>query len=144
MQREPYFDWDAEQGIATCILDDGKNTFIGMAQCHEDDFDFKSEKTGCEIAERRAFIKALQYHRNNELKPGLDALKQLYYSMKHSKRFNEKSYEARKLFRQIQIKEDDIATVNGLISMERDSLKKLIDDKDKFYQQVRANRDNSK
>ena len=58
-----------------------------------------SEKTGNEIAYSRALIEAYNYRRNCIIKPGLKALNQLYYSMKHSKKFNKKSYEMKMLYR---------------------------------------------
>ena len=61
------------------------------------DQDMMSEKTGCEIANRRAEIMVLKGYVKNELKPRLRALKQLYYSMNRSKYFNEKSYENKML-----------------------------------------------
>lgn len=57
-----------------------------------------SEKTGCEIAFRRAKIEVLKSYRD-ELKIKLEALRQLYYSMNQSNKFNEKSYENKMLQR---------------------------------------------
>lgn len=142
-KRQPYYDWNEEGGIATCILDDGKNTFLGLATCHPDDEDFQSEKTGLYIAEARAEIQALKHYKNNVLKPGLDALKQLYYSMNHSKQYNKKSYEAKMLYKQMKIKENDIKTVQEIINERKSDLKKYIDDKDTFYKTVKRNRGES-
>lgn len=51
----PEFTWDEETGIAICIItDDKQRTFIGEATCHPDDTDMRSERTGCELAFRRA------------------------------------------------------------------------------------------
>ena len=73
MKNEPIFNWDAETGTAACILSDGKKIFTGLAQCHPDDIDMASEKTGCEIAFKRAKINALREYRD-ELKASLKAL----------------------------------------------------------------------
>lgn len=51
----PEFTWDEESGSAICIIKDEKNrVFIGEAICHPDDQDMISERTGCELAFRRA------------------------------------------------------------------------------------------
>ena len=139
-KKEPYYDWNEQDGIATCILYDGENTFLGLATCHPDDEDFQSEKTGLYIAEARAEIQALKHYKNNVLKPGLNALNQLYYSINHSKQYNKKSYESKMLYRQIQMKEHDIKDIQDMINERKADLKKYIDDKDAFYQSVKRNR----
>ena len=89
MRNKPIYRWNDEMGIATCTLIDNMNnkTYIGKAVCHPDDRDFMTDKAGLTIASSRATIKALQSYKNDELKPGLKALNQLYYSIKHSKHF---------------------------------------------------------
>ena len=96
MKNQPMISWDADAGLACCIATNGNKVFTGIAKCHPDDSDMCSEKTGSEIACRRANIDALRSYRD-ELKIALKALNQLYYSMNKSKKFNEKSYENRML-----------------------------------------------
>ena len=100
MINEPIFHWDEETGVSSCILSDGERVYTGFAHCHPNDEDMKGEKTGCEIALRRAKIAALRGYRD-ELKIRLSALNQYYHSMNMSHRFNEKSYENKMLQRQI-------------------------------------------
>ena len=97
MSNKPIYRWNDEMGIATCTLVDNINnkTYTGKAVCHPDDRDFMTDKAGLTIASSRATIKALQSYKNDELRPGLKALNQLYYSIKHSKNFKANSYEAR-------------------------------------------------
>ena len=99
-----------------------------------------SEKTGMEIAYCRATIDYLKYVRDMELKPALKALKQLYYTMKHSTHFNPKSYENSKLQRHIRMYEFDLETINELIVDERKNLKDYINKKDEFYKKTRISR----
>lgn len=101
----------------------------------------KSEKTGCEIAFRRAKIHAMQDYKN-ELKIKLSALNQLYYSMKHSTHFDEKSYENKMLQRQIRLINLDLDTAKEIITTEQKNLKEYIDNKDNFYKNTRARRKN--
>ena len=140
MKQEPIFNWDPEEGVASCIIKYKNQTFCGVAMCHEEDKDMMSEKTGMEIAYRRATIDYLKYVRDMELKPALKALKQLYYTMKHSTHFNPNSYENSKLQRHIRMYEFDLETINELIINERKNLKDYIDKKDEFYKKTRISR----
>ncbi len=136
----PYFAFDEESGTATCILYDNDKTYCGAALCHPDDRDMISERTGLEIAYRRAEIQALKGFRD-EIKIELRVLKQLYYSINRSKYYNPKNYEARMLNRHIAMKESDLQVVKEYIKNKTDELKKYIDDKDEFYKKIRHNRE---
>ena len=139
MKNKPIFNWDEEAGIASCILSDGEKVYTGFAQCHPDDEDMKGQKTGCEIAFRRARISALRGYRD-ELKIRLAALKQLYYSMNISHRFNEKSYENKMLQRQIRMTDFDLTTTKEMIATEEKNLRAYIKEKDEFYNKTRKRR----
>lgn len=141
--KEPEFTWNPELHTATCVMQDQSGrTYQASAMCHEDDFDFESERTGCEIAFRRAKIMVLCSIRDNELKPALKALNQVYYSMAHSPNFNRKSYEAKTLIRHIRMTEFDLATIKEMLTIERQKLTDYINGKDKFYRRLRAKKDN--
>ena len=139
MKNEPIFNWDEETGISSCIVSDGKKVYTGFAQCHPDDEDMKGQKTGCEIAFRRARINALRGYRD-ELKIRLATLKQLYHSMNISYRFNEKSYENKMLQRQIRMINFDLTTNKEMIATEEQNLRAYIKEKDEFYNKTRKRR----
>lgn len=139
MKHEPIFNWDEETGIASCILSDGEKVYTGFAHCHPDDEDMKGQKTGCEIAFRRAKINALRGYRD-ELKTQLKALNQLFYSINKSKKFNPKSYENRMLQRQIRMINFDLTTTKEMIANEELNLRAYIKSKDVFYTQTRKRR----
>lgn len=140
MKYEPLFDWNEEARTATCLLTDYQSRhYFGMATCHEDDTDMMSEKTGKEIAFKRAKIQALRGYRD-ELKQQLKSLKELYYSMNQSTKFNPSSYEAKMLNRKIKTIELDISTAKELIRSEQQELLEYIKGKDAFYNKVRSNR----
>ena len=139
MKHEPIFSWDEEQGLASCILTDGKQVYTGIAQCHPEDVDMMSEKTGCEIAFKRAKIEALRALRD-ELKIRLSTLKQLYHSMNISHRFNEKSYENKMLQRQIRSINFDLTTTKEIIASEEQNLREYLKNKDEFYVKIRRMR----
>ena len=135
--------FEYKSGVSTCFIEtDTGRLAIGQAFCHEDDLDMASEKTGNEIAYKRAKIDLLRLIRDYELKPRLQALHQLYYSMKHSTQFNPKSYENKMLQRQIRLIEFDLETIKELIAEEQIKLKEYINSKDAFYKAVRKNRGN--
>ena len=139
MKNEPIFNWDEEAGIASCIVSDGEKIYTGFAQCHPDDEDMKGQKTGCEIAFRRARINALRGYRD-ELKIQLKALNQLYYSMDRSTKFNKKSYENKMLQRQIRMINFDLTTTKEMIATEQENLRTYIKEKDEFYNKTRMRR----
>ncbi len=140
MLTEPLFTWDESTGIASCIIEYNGKTFCGTATCHPDDVDFKNRTVGQEVAYRRAYIDYLCYVRDCELRPAYNALRQLYYSMKHSTHFNPKSYENKMLQRQIHNYEDDLATFKEMINKHKVSLRLYLAEKEGFYQAIRRNR----
>ena len=139
MKNEPIFHWDETTGVSSCILSDGEKVYTGFAHCHPDDADMKGEKTGCEIALRRAKIAALRGYRD-ELKIRLSALNQYYYSINISHKFNEKSYENKMLQRQIRQIKFDLDTTKEMIATEELGLRAYIKSKDVFYIQTRKRR----
>lgn len=140
MRKEPVFEWNEEIGQAYCVITDKKDrVFVGTATCHPDDADMKSRRTGEEIAFRRARIESMRAVRS-DLQNELDALNQLYYSMKQSTRFNPKSYENIMLQRRIRATTFDLDTIKEMLATERENLRNLIQEKDKFYNQIRAHR----
>ena len=140
MSKEPKFSFYKETGVTICTLTDGKRFFYGEAMCHDDDMDMLSEKTGCQIALWRAEINYYKHIKKYELTPSLKALNHLYSVMKNSKNFNQKSYENKMLQRQIRQIENDLTVVNNLLTMKKQELKTYIEEKDKFYKHIRANR----
>lgn len=144
MRKEPFFDWDEQEGRALCIIENEKGqVFVGTALCHEDDRDMMSRRTGEEIAYRRAKIENLRSIRN-ELKIALQALNQTYYSMNTSKHFNPKSYENKMLQRQIRAKTFDLTTIKEMLATEEQNLRTLLNEKDNFYNKIRAHRNKAK
>lgn len=144
MKKEPYFEWDKENGQALCIIEDSEgHLFIGTATCHKDDKDMMSRRTGEEIAYRRAKIENLKFIKSN-LKLQLKALNQLYYSMNQSKNFNIKSYENKMLQRQIRAKDFDLTTIKEMLITEQQNLRTFLKEKNEFYNKIRSNRQKAK
>ena len=138
-KREPEFSWDEESGCAVCILVDEKNrVFVGEATCHEQDSDMKSERTGCELAFRRAKLQYLRAVRDYDIKPALAALQHLYGCMTHSTHFEANSYEARTVRRHIYQTKFELATIKEMIASEYQGITDYIKGKDKIYHRIRT------
>ena len=132
------FAFDEKLGYARCLMICNGQAFEGGAKCHPDDMDMISERTGCCIAEARAYIKALRFKRDHEIQPKLDILRHLYSNMQSSKKYNPKSYEAQMIRSQLRVLEKELDTVSNDIAEEKKYLKEYIQKKDVFYQRLRA------
>lgn len=136
--KEPVFTY--KDGYAKCIAeDDLGRQFIGEAWCAEEDKDFESVLMGSTIAEMRAQIAAAKTYRD-DLKIKLSALKQLYYSMKHSKKFNPKGYENKMLHRQIKLIENDLSIAKHQLAVLKLDLYEYINDKDELHKKIKGKR----
>ena len=89
------------------------------------------------IAEARAEINFLQHIRDNELKPALKVLKHLYDNMTTSNYFNQHSYEARMLRRQIRIKENELIAIKQEIDGRKQFISDYIQQKDELHDKLR-------
>lgn len=132
------YSFDDKTGVSYCSIFEYGLEFTGIAVCHPDDRDMLSERTGCEIANRRAYIHLLCHERDNIIAPQLKALKQLYYSINKSKNFNKKGYAEKALYRHVRMLEHDLTAIKAEIATEKQSLTDYINGKEKFYQRHRA------
>lgn len=135
------YEWQPEEGLAICKVYYNNMEFKGTASCHPDDIDMCSKMTGQTIAELRAEIKKLQHIRDNELRPQLKALKQLYYAMNRSKKYNKKSYESKMLYRAIKNISNELDMIKEILDDDRKFLKEYIDLKDIYYKNIRSRRE---
>lgn len=118
-----YFDQSTGESIVA--LADKYGTYIGQAKLHPDDKNNASEYMGCGIAQRRAWIKALQ-NRRRRAKIKLNTVKDLmkdihlnYQGLLHyglKRRFNLK----------IRDYSNEIKDINNQIEQIKDDIKKRI------------------
>lgn len=134
------YDWDEKTGQAVCTITDRGKIYQGFAWCREEDKDMMSPKTGLTIAEFRAHIAQSKGIRDNEIKPGLAALKQTKYAINQSKYFNKNSYEYRMLEQQIKNYEQDLIFIKNTIQLQKANLNKYMSQKAEFYAKIRKNR----
>ena len=116
-----------------------RDTILSLAKKIQEN-DMKNEKTGWEISHTRAEINKLKSYIKDELKPRLRGLKQLYYSMNRSKKFNADSYENHMLQKQMKNIENEIEIVKLAIDDLQDDLNQYLDNKDNIYKSLRRNR----
>ena len=138
MGKQPQFIWNDKDGICTCIifLDDFLQGY-GVAQCHPQDQDMKSRRTGEHIAELRAKINLLQNYKNRELRPGLKALLHLKGTMAKSTHYTPDSYESKRLNIEIKNYYKDIADIESGIQAAKQDLYDYINVKERMYQRIR-------
>lgn len=132
------YDYDKETLKSNCIIEDNNIIGIGSAICHPIDADVSSERTGITIAENRAYIHYLQNYKASYLRPALTALKHVYATMSHSKKFNEHSYEAKRLRKEIKNIQKKINETSCSIENIKLKNKEYINDKDKMAQLYRT------
>lgn len=132
--------WNEGMGLAECKVYYKDLVFCGDAWCHPEDEDMKSKLTGLTIAEIRATIQVLQHIKNNEVRPQLDVLLQLYNTMKNSKRFNKKSYEMSMIFRRINALKNELDATKKEIAILSKNLRDYIAKKENDHQVIRAKR----
>ena len=133
--------FDENTGVASYSLFIDGREFTDTAACAEVDREFMSEKTGLTIASQRAKIKYLNHKCQNDLKPRIAALKQYYYSINMSKQFNDKSYEAKMLYRQIEGLEEELAATKTLLAQAKQDLDLYLTQKNSFYTALKRMRE---
>ena len=140
-KKEPKFTY--KDNYTKCEVIDYKygRKYVGEAYCHPDDSDFQSLITGSTIAEMRAIINTMITYKN-DLRIKLEALSQLYYSMNQSKKFNKESYEAKMLFRQMNLLKQDLAVAKEQIEAYKKDLNMYMKDKDNVYKYLRKKKNN--
>ena len=131
--------YDKDSGISTYIIEYEGQYFTGIAHCALEDKDMQNEKTGINIAQRRAIIKLFQYRRN-ELKHKLAALNQLYYSVNKSKKYDSHGYMENMLEHQRQQIQEELNTMKDALKDEQEDLQLYLKNKNEFYKKIRANR----
>ena len=138
----PYqYDWSEDLGIMHCIIPYKTTNGIwiegdGSACCHPDDECFKSQLTGGIIAEYRAEIDVLRQLRDMQVKPGIAALEHLLSTMQQSPKYNDNSYEARRIKRELKNYYLDLRDIANLIQDLQHSLSEYIKGKDEIHSRL--------
>ena len=131
-------DYEYSYGTSCFAITYKDQVFLGKAECHPEDKDMESERTGLTIAEARAYIKLLKFIKNHEIKPVIDAYKHLLKNIQSSKNHNPRAYESCMLRSQLSYWEGRLAEIVTDIADEEKCLKEYIAQKDKLYRKLRA------
>lgn len=135
--------WNEETGIARYIIKDNNKTYVGCAQCHDEDKDMQSEKIGLTIAMYRAAIDCVK-GRKAEAKLVLKAYNHLWSCMEQSTtQFNPKSYEATMIKRKIKQLETEIQNYDYTIAALKITIQGYITAKDALHKSIRSIRSNN-
>lgn len=113
-------------------------TFFGKAECHPDDMDMESQRTGLTIAEARAHIQMLKFIKRHEIQPVIDSYNHLLKNIQSSKKHNPRAYESCMIRSQLAHWENKLKEITNDIKDEEKYLKEYIDQKDKLYRRLRA------
>lgn len=126
------FDYNKNTGYAYCEIKYDNMIFTGNAKCLPEDEDFESERTGCFIAEVKANVKKLKYIRKN-LRKELKGLTNFQKRLECCKNYNENSFEAKRLRKEIYIYQEQIEALSSAIEDEEKYLVKYVNEKEAFY-----------
>lgn len=139
MPREPKFTF--LDNIVKCELEDPDTheIVVGEAKCMPQDMDMMSEKTGGDIALYKATIKILR-NKRKRTRQEYRVLKNLLKTYKNRPNFDASDPYVRILKRKIYSYSQDIEYLNNCENNCREELRKYIDEKDNFYQKIRAMR----
>ena len=136
-------DWNAELGMAQCIITDTSNNVTlrgyGRAICSEEDEKYASEITGRYIANCRARIEIMRQKRDYELKPAIMTLQHVISTMEHSNKYNPNSYEAKRIRKELKNLQNDLRITCSIINDEKESLKIYLEQKDAIYRKLDEN-----
>lgn len=119
-----------------CAIKYEGKQFIGSAFCHEDDYDFKSEKTGFHIAELRANIELCKYLRDESLNK-YKIFKGIYHNLKQNENVDLLGIEMKYIIRQMNAAYTDLMEARAEIKTLRKDLNYYIVTKDKLYKKLR-------
>ena len=106
-----------DSGYTRCDIVYKNKTLTGHAYCLDVDKDFQSEKTGCFIAERKAFIKKLKFIKS-ELTTALSILENFERTLQSCKEYNAKNFEAKRLRKEIYLKRKELQEIEIAIKDE--------------------------
>ena len=124
--------WNPDTGISICTIEYNGFKFYGYAQCAPEDDPYKSELTGGNISTWRAELKLLKHIKRCETEPKIAALRHVFFTMKHSKQYNSKSYEAKRLFQEYINLLNELEEINAQIKDTEQTITTYIEAKDKI------------
>lgn len=138
MSQNYITEYDYAYGTSCFAIIYKDQIFFGKAECHPDDKDMESERTGLTIAEARAHIKMMKFIKRHEIQPVVDAYRHLLKNIQSSKNHDPKAYESCMLRSQLAHWEKKLDEIINDIVEEEKYLAEYIAQKDKLYKRLRA------
>lgn len=133
------FSYNPETHTTVCKRRSHNRSYTGEARCHPNDWEFESKLVGEHYAYTRSMIQELCENRD-ALVAELKALKHLYNILEQNPRVHYDSIECYTIRRQMKLLERDIGDTKQLIRVTKKDMREMIEQKDEFYNQVRAAR----
>lgn len=133
------FTYDAETHTTTCTIRSGNKIYTGTSQCHQDDYDFESQKTGEVLAHFRAVYSECLSDRE-EINAQIKILNHVYDAMMRNPKVDKTSPECSLVRKQIKLLKREKEYINDTMQHIKAELKYLIKAKDELYTRVRQRR----
>jgi hypothetical protein len=133
-----YSNYEKETGISIVEIASGKyGNFTGKAKLHpEEDLDFISTYFGCQVAERRAYIKLLKAA-CRDYSSKISALNELECTVKNSKEYDKDNLIARKLRREKFYYSDLLKETKDIIALVEKSIPKMEEQRRAYLARIR-------
>ena len=91
----------------------------------------------------RAQIKLMQHVKNNIIRPKIDGIKQLYYSINRNANYNANSVEARAIRKHLYMAQAELTEIKEMIDENKTALRTYLEEKETFKQSIRKHRNSS-
>lgn len=130
-------DFNKETGVSVVAIEHMGRTFYGIAQLHPEDKAFASTYTGCNYAEMRATIRALQWEKFLLIRQTKE-WKNFLNACMSCKNFNKYSKSSKVMFRQYNRKVKRINDLKEEIADIKQELHELIQERNKYIEKKKA------
>lgn len=130
-----YSNYNKDAGLSTVIIATKYGKFYGQSELKEEDKKEASRYFGCECALIKARIKC-QKERLKNIEIQIKALKDCYSNISQAKAFNESSYEARAMRKQIYILENRKRSILVAIDLLKNNFFNRIGERDDLLKKV--------
>lgn len=134
-EKLTYSNYNKEAGLSTIIITTKYGKFYGQSQVKQEDKEKASRYFGCECALTKARIKC-QKERLKNIEIQIKALKDCYSNISQAKAFNENSYEARAMRKQIYILENRKRSILVAIDLLKNNFFNTIRERDDLLKKM--------
>lgn len=130
-----YSNYNEATGLSTIIITTKYGKFYGQSQVKQEDKEKASRYFGCECALTKARIKC-QKERLKNIEIQIKALKDCYSNISQAKTFNESSYEARAMRKQIYILENKKRSILVAIDLLKNKFFNTINERENLLKKM--------